>query len=751
MRRLRRPLLSSIAALLCAAQIYAQESADLGPEDNPIRRFRVSPARSAIEIDGRLIEPAWQEATVIDLPFEWYPGENAESPVTTECLVTYDHTHLYVAFRAHDPEPKKIRAHLMDRDQTETLVQDDYVGFMLDTFNDERRGYQFRINPLGVQADAFNSPSSEDWHWDMIWQSAGRVNEEGYFVEVALPFHQLRFPTSSGELTFGFAAMRSWPRNVRHRIQSFFLDYGDTCWMCQFNKLTGFEGISPGHNLELDPTLTSSRTDTSDNVPFGELERGSVEVEPGITARWGITSNLTWNGTINPDFSQVEADVAQLEVNERFALFFPETRPFFLEGGDFFHTPKRAVFTRAVANPAWGSKLTGKIGPNALGVFVTRDRVNNVTIPSNQFSSFDSVEQDVTGTVMRYRRDVGRSSSLGVIYSGREATAYHNRVAAVDGLMQLADSDTIQFQYLYSDTLYPTEVAERQNQSVGPFSGKGLFVEYFHDTRDWTWAATYQDLTPGFRTDSGFIPRVDVREAEAWISRTWWGNRNDWWSSFSLGPGYSRTEDHNGTLTNESVGVEVRFQGPWQSNLWTSINTNKEYFNGTTFDLNQLTFRFDVQPAGSMKLGFEGDLGDDIDSFNTQKGELFNLRPRVELKLGRHVNLNLSHSFQRLDVEEGTLFRENLTEARVFYYFDVRKFVRLIVQYRGIVRDPALFPEPVEPEIHRLFLQFLASYKLNPRTVVFVGYSDNYLGLQDVRLTQSSRTFFIKLGYAWTL
>ncbi len=171
-------VLLTLAVALLAPWGSAQEAAD-ELERSPIRRFTVSLATSEIEIDGRLDEPAWRSATRIDLPYEWFPGENVEPPVQTECLVTFDERNLYVGFRAHDPEPEKIRAHLMDRDQINTLVQDDYVGFMLDTFNDQRRAFQFRINPLGVQAEALNGAGAEDWEWDIIWASAGRITDDG--------------------------------------------------------------------------------------------------------------------------------------------------------------------------------------------------------------------------------------------------------------------------------------------------------------------------------------------------------------------------------------------------------------------------------------------------------------------------------------------------------------------------------------------------------------------------------------------
>lgn len=320
--------------------------------------FQVSPAVSRIKVDGLLNEEAWQSAAVIPLIYEWTPGDNIEPPVKTDCLVTYDHNNLYVAFRCYDPEPRKIRAHLMDRDDTDRLILDDHVSFMVDSFNDERRGFQFRVNPLGVQADANFSgfEGYEDFSWDAIWNAAGRIEDWGYAIEVAIPFNQLRFRASETPQTWGFSAERSWPRGARHRITSHKRSRSVSCILCQFNKLVGFAGISPGRNIEINPTLTAVRTEAMDmgTFPEGSLEKLNQKVDPGLTLKWGVTPNLILNATANPDFSQVEADVAQLEINRRFALYYPEKRPFFLEGADFFLTPINAVFTRTVADPAWG-------------------------------------------------------------------------------------------------------------------------------------------------------------------------------------------------------------------------------------------------------------------------------------------------------------------------------------------------------------------------------------------------------------
>ena len=304
-------------------------------EQRETKDYTVTKATSEIKVDGSLDENAWKDAVVIKLPYEWLPGDNIPALVDTDCLVTYDDHFFYVAVRCYDPEPSKIRAHLMDRDSVDTFIQDDHICLMIDTFNDERRCFQFRSNPLGVQADAILTEGYEDFSWDTIWASAGKITDWGWAAEIAISFNQLRFPKTSEVQTWGFSIERSYPRNVRHRMRSHPIERDRTCIICQFNKITGMKGISPGVNIELDPTLTTIRTDRREDFPAdpdSPMKNGDIDPEPGLTARWGITPNLMLNATVNPDFSQIEADVRELEVNTRFAIQYPEKRPFFWKG-----------------------------------------------------------------------------------------------------------------------------------------------------------------------------------------------------------------------------------------------------------------------------------------------------------------------------------------------------------------------------------------------------------------------------------
>jgi hypothetical protein len=746
----------ALLALLLPAAVLAQVPAPQAPRHFDIRR-----ATGPIQIDGQLDEPAWGEALTFDVPYEWQPGDNVTPPVATDFLTAYDDHYLYAAWRAHDPRPGEIRAHLMDRDSIDTFVQDDHVVLMIDPFNDERRGFQFRINPLGVQADAVYSQQDggEDWSFDMIWQSASRITADGYVVEVAIPLNQLRFPANRGPQTWGFDVGRSYPRSVRHRMSSVPRVRGDNCFLCQVVKVTGFEDLKPGRNLELTPTVTANRNDAAafdDSGRPGSLDSGDSKVDAGLSARWGITPNLSLNAAINPDFSQVEADVAQLSVNERFALFFPEKRPFFLEGLDLFTTPLQAVFTRTVADPKWGVKLTGKQGRNAFGLFVAEDNVNNLTIPSNQQSLFAGQDRPVTSGVLRYRRDVGQGSSLGVLYTGRDGDGYHNRVGGLDGFARFSVADTLSVQYLRSDTLYPGEIVRAYAQLADAFKGDAFAARYQHNARDWFWQLAWEDRAPEFRADSGFIPRVDIREGRANLQRQFWGGQDDWYTQINVGISGRRTKDHSGQLTDERRSFYANVAGPLQSFFEVTAGRNTDFFRGRLYDgENVYSAYFTLQPSGAAKLTASADWGDAVDFTNNQPAESLVLSPSAELKLGRHANAQLSHTLQRLNVSGGELFEANLSQLRLIYNFNVRCFVRGIFQYLDLQRSPELYLPALrpglDPETRTLFTQLLFSYKLNPQTVLFLGYSDDQLGTQDFSLAKTDRTLFFKVGYAWVM
>ena len=341
-------------------QTSGNDNRGSGTKENP---YIVPKIESKITVDAVLDETAWQDALVLELKYEVRPGENVTPPVRTEVLLTYDAKNFYAAFRCYDPDPSAIRSHLRDRD---TLGGDDWIALILDTFNDERRSFDFIVTAQGVQFDQIEAQSGEDPGWDTIWKCASKITDWGYTVEIAIPFLSIRFQRKHGPQVWGFDAVRRYPREHAYHIGLFPRDRSNNCYMCQAIKIKGFEGASPGRNIEFDPTVIGFRSDERKDFPHGDFKKQSQEAELGLTAHWGITPNLTSNFTLNPDFSQVEADAQQLDINEPFALFYPERRPFFTEGTDFFAALENIIYTRTMRDPSWGLKLTGKEGATPL-------------------------------------------------------------------------------------------------------------------------------------------------------------------------------------------------------------------------------------------------------------------------------------------------------------------------------------------------------------------------------------------------
>jgi hypothetical protein len=719
------------------------------------RYFEVRRAASAVKADGVLDEAAWASALRFDLPYEWSPGDNVGAPVRTEFLVTYDERNFYAAWRAFDPAPSSIRAHLMERDAVSSLDQDDYVALTIDTFVDRRRGFEFRVNPLGVQADAIFSEQDgkADFSFDMLWASAGRITEAGYIVEIVVPFDQLRFPKTAGQQTWGMDVERSYPRRVRHRLASAARDRSRSCVLCSVDQVTGFVDLQPGWNVELSPTLTAVRTDMAEASPGARLAARNQEANPGLSVRWGVTPSMSLNLAVNPDFSQVEADAAQLEVNERFALQYPEKRPFFLEATDIFATPIKAIFTRTIVDLDRGFKLTGKQGKNAFGTFLTEDRVNTLLFPSNQSSSSTLLPDSVTGSVFRYRRDLGAGSILGALYSGRRGNDYANDVFGFDSFLRFSPSDTLKLQILGSRTSYPSKVAANFAQPRRDISGQAYFLNYDHLTRDWFWRVSYVDHSPAFRADSGFIPRVDIRDLRSILQHQFWSDRGDWFNNVNIGVYAKRVEDHAGQLTDQEIELYGNASGPLQSRGELHVQQLATFFKGTLYSgLNRVDGEVQIQPSGLARFSVFLDYGDAVDFSNNQPAELLEVTPRAELKLGRHVNAKLSDTFRRLRVDAGELLEANLSEFRLAYNLSTRTSARIIVQRLAIDRNQLLFSDPAQGrDEDEIFLQALLSYILNAQTVLFLGYSDLAQDVPDIALYRKHRTLFFKIGYGFML
>jgi len=744
--------LRCIISVFLTGLILLSGTAFGGNSLNQDRIYQIPRTEADIHINGRLDEPAWtEEAFAVNMDIEVMPAENVPAPVQGECLLMYDKKNLYVGFRAYDPDPDKIRAHLSDRDE---MWSDDVVAILVDTFNDQNRGFAFFCNPLGVQGDEIFSKggSQEDTSWDAIWASAGNITDFGYIVEMAIPFRAMQFQPSEEEQIWGFAPIRNYPRSRRHQISAFPIDRDQmNCLLCQLPKIKGFAGAEPGRNIELDPTVTGLRSDQRDNFPSGDLQENKSRADIGISGKWGFTNNLTLSAALNPDFSQVEADVAQLEINKQFALYYPEKRPFFLEGQDFFETPFRALYTRSVADPDWGVKVSGKEGPHALGIFSAQDRITNLVFPGPEGSRAASINQASFANVVRYRRDIGNSSTLGLLVTDREGKSYHNRMGGVDGLLRMGKSNTLTFQLLGSNTAYPQNTADDYGQNPDGLSGYAGQIEFNRQTRSYLAFGRYSDVSPDFRADLGFMPQVGYRQFEVGGGYLYFGDKDSFLSQAQVISNYDQTNDYDNNLLEKELEAILSMQGPMQSRFNFVIGGRKKAFRTKIFPQFFNHISFSIKPTGNLSANFNISYGDEIDYSHVRGGNYLQIAPGISMNLGKHFYFRGSYMNYRLNIGGERLFQVHLPQVRMLYHFSRRVFFRAIVQYQHIGRNLDLYEFNVDPKTQTMFSQLLFSYKLNPRTVLFLGYSDNYLGYDGVDLTQKDRTFFLKLGYAWTL
>ena len=260
-------------------------------------QYKLPRQKQAPKLDGVLDEAQWKSALQIELKYENNPGEGIPAPVKTTAYLYEDGENLHVAFRADDPDPSKIRAYLRDRD---SLWNDDNVGIIIDTFDDERSGFEFFSNPLGAQADMSMTDTNgwnEDSSWDAIWDNAGKIDERGYVVEMSIPFRALRFPQTGEELIWNIAVWRNYPRDTRHQLANYKPDRNSECSLCLFDQISGFKDVKPSENLQFTPTLTTLRSDAKADQG-GTWEEGKVDADAGLDLRWGITQDMVLNATI---------------------------------------------------------------------------------------------------------------------------------------------------------------------------------------------------------------------------------------------------------------------------------------------------------------------------------------------------------------------------------------------------------------------------------------------------------------------
>ncbi len=748
-------VLRPLAWLGCALAAGGLLAAPLTASE-PSPTIHITRATGPITIDGGLGDPGWQGVPAISTFYETKRSDNGPPPAATIARLAYDERYLYAAFEFQDPNPRAIRAPLGDHDAISGDT--DYGGIILDTRHDGKSAILFLANPANVQYDAVTSDASnEDPSPDYFWDSATRITATGWVLEMRIPFSSLRYGRADPQ-TWGILLYRNYPRDFHYQMFSARLPRGSNCFICHESPLTGLAGLPPGGHLVAAPYATGRDTAEPAGAAGTPLaSRGKAD--GGIDVKWTPSPNHALDATIHPDFSQVESDVAQISANERFALLFPEKRPFFLEGSDLFSTPLQAVYTRTVTSPDWGARATGRLGEqNAYTLLVAEDRGGGSAILPGPTSSA-LVNEDFASTVAigRFRRDVGSSFESFLLTDRESAGGVHNRVLGPDFRWQPNDHDSVTGQLLYSDSRTPDLPSLAATWDGRHLAGHAADLQWSHARSDFDLFFEGRDIGDGFRADSGFLPQVGIRQAvfESGLPRYPAA------SFFSrLRPFVSETyaADTDGGLILDRPGLGLEFDGKLSSNARLTYQWERVLLGSRVVARPHVDLHLQITPG--LRIGtiaLDGFVGDDVDFVDGRRGHGGELTLTSVVRPTDHLELAAVYSRKWLDVAAGAgeaggpQLGAAVRRLRATYTFTPRTFLRLIGQQETVdprldlYRDPANAPAREDDRT----LSALFAYKLNWQTVCYFGYGGE-TALTDLGvLRPAARTVFLKLSYAY--
>ena len=527
-----RLLLGNFGTSFLAAVVVGLAIGTACADDPPKPSFSIPRLSAAPKIDDLAgMAPSGAAAAMqkVEGFIQARPRDGEPATQRTEVYLGYDDKNLYLAWICFDSEPKKIRAHLTPREQA---FADDFVEVTLDTFRDSRRGFLFWSNPLGVQAEGLwnEENDSPQWSWDTTWDSWGRTTDQGYVTLMAIPFKSLRF-ASADPKTWGIVLLRQIPRvdewaywpNVSTRIRG---------RLSQEGAMTGLEKISPGRNIQFTPYVFADQAWLLEPEALPERDVAAEEfyATAGLDAKFVIGDSVTVDATINPDFSQVESDEPQIAVNQRYELFYPEKRPFFLENADLFQLQAaNLLFTRRIVDPSFGARVTGKQGKYAFGALLADDQ-----------SQADSA----TFGVVSLRRDILSQSSVGIFGTTREQGDAYNRVIGTEGNFRVGKGWALNAAGFASATR--TETGEVSNGPLFQASAS-------YNDRVTSGYLEVQDVDDEFKTETGFLRRTGVRTGAGELEYAW---RPEGKVLIAYGPGISASTTHD--RDGEGLDWEVR-------------------------------------------------------------------------------------------------------------------------------------------------------------------------------------------------
>jgi hypothetical protein len=763
-------------ALAAAGRVYDGRARQL---DVAIPRIDASAT-----VDGRLDEPVWREAALLTGFSQYRPVDGLPAADSTEVLVWYAPGAIYFGIRAFEAHGAVVRATVADRD---AIDADDNVQILLDTYDDRRRAFEFAVNPLGIQADGVRSEGQDagaagggnaatgrfdgviDLNPDFVWESRGHVTPWGYEVEVRIPMKSLRYQS---------ATPQDWGLQIVRQVQH--SGYEDTwtpvvrasaSFLAQAGRLVGLRDLHRGIVMDVNPELTTKVAGAPETAGYAY----HTTPEVGGTLHWGLTSNLSLSATAHPDYSQIEADVPQVTVNQRFALFYPEKRTFFLDGLEQYDTPNRLIYTRQIVQPVAGAKLIGKLGATNFAYLGAVDRVDPMTGDNPVFN------------ILRLRHDLGAGSTLGLVYTDRIEGSAYNRVAGGDARIlwrkiwfsqiQVVQSWTNDGTDAFGGTLWDIVLGDRTGRSYG---------NHFE----------VNGVTSAFVAASGFVNRTGIVSARLFNRFTWYGAPGalvEEFSTFVMLTPLWRYDDfwHARSPIEGGLGTlwTATLRGGWNVNA--TLSDNLQRFDSTAYGGYAVNRGTDTIPFVVPRTLYH--LGSGSVGFSTPNRAVtlsgsatYGAAPIfAEAATGRELSLTASLAWHPIPTLRGSatwvhdhLFRAagrgefaltNIPRLEVDYQMNRYLFVRYIGQYVAqrqaapqdaqtggalLLAGTAAYA-PLPPVSSNTFDNYvLLSYKPSPGTVVFLGYGTSLtepdaFAFSRTGLTRTSDGVFVKASYSW--
>lgn len=696
-------------------------------EKTTIHPLRVS---SAPSIDGKLDDSVWKEAPLVTSFRTFIPDFGKAMPESTVVWSAYDDENLYFAFRSFDPHPELIKAEMTSRDN---IRPNDWVCINLDSFNDQQSLYCLYVNPYGIQSDSRFAANAEDFSVDLVWYSAGTIDPEGYSVEVRVPLKSLRY-ANTNPVTMSIFFERFVSRRGEHASFPEMDPKQGYQFLSEMSPIV-YPDVKHFALVEVLPAYTHTERYKSQQ---GALAKDASQGELSLTGKYGITSDLILDATYNPDFSQVEADAGQVDINLRSPLFFAEKRPFFLEGSEIFNLSaadwvSNAVYTRAVVNPSLGIKLSGKL-----------DKANTVALiyAQDELARENPLRLGTSAKIplVRYKHALSDDSFIGGFYSGRELNTSFNRAVGADGTIRVSQSGVVEFNTFFSSTR-TTDVSD-------PVDGNSFAGFYRHNTRDLDMRIGVSRVTQDFAAEAGFVGRTGVLSAGGYASPKFYptdGPVRRYDVILTIFP----TRDDASGLWETLSQLTVRAIFTNSQNVQLRGKYSTEVYNGQRFETSDVAISGGGPFSRQINANFSYRMGKAILFTTTEQGYTSRATASVVYQPWSQLEFNGSATYQDFyrDSDGQKISEVPIFRLKTTYQFNQYLFLRGIGEYN---------------KFRRTFTSdFLASFTYIPGTVVYLGYGSLYERKRwdtttngytaDEDFLETTRGFFMKLSYLWRL